>query len=185
MISQGMRNALTGHRRNLIWLFWFEGGGSDLYAWSGTHTLPYDGQSWVGVGGIVGMSSLNRGDALAWREAQFTLPGLDPQVLAEIDEDVNGRDGRVWMGAMNDEGQVVPDPLLIAEYTQDTLDWKLEGQTVSLTLNCYEALPRFDQPTGKKWSHESQQEKFSGDTGFYYTQKISRNGPAIDWRPPS
>lgn len=182
MISAGLRQELTSTRRRLVWLYWFEGDTSDLYAWTGFTNLTYDGQTWVGAGNLAGASELNRGDALAWREVQFTLPGLDPQILAELDEDVSGRGGKVWLAAINDSHQVVSDPLLVAEFTQDTLDWNLDGQTVSLILNAYEALPRFDRPTGRKWSYESHVERFSGDTGFYYTQKIARTGPPIDWR---
>lgn len=181
MTSAALREALLSHRRQLAWLYWFEGGASDLYAWTGFTTLNYDGQTWVGAGNIVTVSELDRGDASAWREAQFTLPGLDPQILAELDEDVSGRGGKVWLAAINEAQQVIPDPILVAEFTQDTLDWQLEGQTVSLMLNAYEALPRFDRPTGRKWSYESHVERFD-DTGFYFTQKIARTGPPVDWR---
>lgn len=178
-----MRQHLTGYRRNLVWLVWLEGNASDFYAWTGTWTLPYDGQNWVGVGGLAGISNINRGDSLKWQELQFTLPGLDPQVLAELDEDVNGRDGKVWLGALDEYNKIVPDPILLAQFKQETLDWNLEGETVTLTLNCYEALPRFDRPSAMKWSYESHSERHSGDTGFYYNTKIARSGPPVDWRP--
>ena len=133
MLSVEMGRALCSDRRNLAWLFWFEGLSSDLYAWSGMHDLDHDGHVWKGVGHVLGMSTIDRGDALSFRTQSFQLRGLDPQVLAEIDESVRGRAGKVWLAALDEHNKVIRDPLLVAEVVQDTLEWKLEdGNTVTL-----------------------------------------------------
>lgn len=181
-LSPAMANALRSDRRDLCWLFWFEGATSDLYAWSGMQPLSYDGHTWVGAGHVLGLSTLDRGDALSFRTQSFTLRGLDPQVLAELDESVRGRAGKVWLACRNAGGQVIPSPLLLAEVVQDTIDWKLEDGTVTLTLNAYESLKHLGQATGRKWSYESQLARYSGDVGFKYNQLIARTGQGIDWR---
>lgn len=184
MLSVDMARALCSDRRNLAYLFWFEGSGSDLYAWSGMHDLAYDGHTWKGVGHVLGMGTIDRGDALSFRTQSFQLRGLDPQVLAEIDESVRGRGGKVWLAALDDSGKVIRDPLLVAEVVQDTLEWKLEdGNTVTLTLNTFESLKHLGRATNRKWSHEAQLARFPGDVGFQYTQQIARTGLySIDWR---
>lgn len=184
MLSVDMARALGSDRRNLAWLFWFEGASSDLYAWSGMEDLGHDGHIWKGVGHVLGMGTIDRGDALSFRTQSFQLRGLDPQVLAEIDESVRGRAGKVWLAALDEHNKVIRDPLLVAEVVQDTLEFKIEdGNTVSLTLNTYESLKHFGRATNKKWSHEAQLERFPGDTGFKYTTLIARTGLfGVDWR---
>ncbi len=183
-ITVDMARAMKSDRRDPCWLFWFEGASSDLYAWSGMQDLAHDGNTWKGVGHVLGMSTIDRGDALSFRSQSFFLRGLDPQVLAEIDEDVRGRAGKVWLAFQTKPGKIIRDPLLIADVTQDTLKFDIEdGSTVKLTLNTYESLKYLGRATGRKWSYESQLERYPGDVGFKYTQKIATEGVAgVDWR---
>jgi len=179
-----MANALRSTHRDLCWLARFETATTPLYCWSGMHPIAWDGETWLGVGHLYSVGTIDRGDALSFRSQQFTIDGLDPQVLAGMDESVQGRSARLWLGALNSSRQIIRDPLLVQVLEQDTLQREVNGDgTIKLTLNCFEALPRFDKPTGRKWSQESQQERFASDEGFYYTQKIARTGPALDWRP--
>lgn len=183
MLSPAMAAALTSTRREPCWLFWFEGESSDLRAWSGMHDLAYDGQIWKGVGHVLGMETLDRGDAMSFRQQQFSLMGMDPQVLSELDGSVRGRGGKVWLACRNTYGKIIADPLLIADVIQDTLDWSIsDGSTVKLILNTYESFKQLGKPSGRKWSHESQMQRYPGDVGFKYTQAIARTGIAVDWR---
>ena len=77
----------------------------------------------------------------------------------------------------------IADPLLVKDLDQDTLQREIGGDgTVKLMLNCFEALPRFDKPTGRKWSHESQIERYPGDYGLALTSRVAKSGQPIDWR---
>lgn len=184
MLTFDMAKVLGSDNRELCFLAQFETAGADLYCWSGMHPVAFDGETWLGVGNLYEIGSVDLGDVMAYRTRTFTLNGLDGSALAGMDESVTGRAAWLWLAARNTAGQIIRDPLLIADMDQETLQRKIGGDgTVSLTLTCSEALPRFDRPTGRKWSQESQQERFAGDEGFYYTQKVARTGLAIDWRP--
>jgi hypothetical protein len=161
------------------------GSNSDLFAWSGMHSIAWAAADWLGVGNLYEIAAIDRGDALAWRGLQFSLNGLDGEALAGLDESVKGRAARLWLGALNDAGQIVRDPLLVAELQQDTLQREINpgDGTVKLMLNTFDAAARFDRPTGKKWSPESQKAVYPTDEGFYYTGQNARKGPPIDWRP--
>lgn len=184
MLSHDMSNALRNPSRNLVWLTYFATSGAALRCWSGMHAIDWDGNTWLGVGHLFELATIDKGDALSWRQQQFVLNGLDGEALADLDESVQGRAARLWLGALNDSGQIIREPYLVKELEQDTLQREINpgDGTVKLTLNCFEALPRFDKPTGRKWSHDSQQQRYPGDEGFYYTQQIARTGQPIDWR---
>jgi hypothetical protein len=184
-LTVDMARALASDRRDLCFLGKFQKASGYLYAWTGMHDLSYDGQTWKGVGRILGLSTIDRGDALSFRTQTFTLNGLDPQVVADLDESVRGRTAQLWLAARDRQGKIIKDPLLLKDLVQDTLEWSLseDGKTVSVTLNCFEALKHLGRPTGKKWSHESQMERFAGDTGMYYLQRNAQVGLyGIDWR---
>lgn len=182
-LTVDMARALASDRRDLCFLGKFQKASGYLYAWTGMHDLSYDGQTWKGVGHILGLSTIDRGDALSFRKQSFTLNGLDPQVLANLDESVRGRTAQLWLAARDRYGAIIADPVLLRDMIQDTLEWSLsDGNTVSITLNCFEALKHLGRPTGKKWSHEAQMERFPGDTGMYYLQRNAQVGLGIDWR---
>lgn len=183
-LSLDMARELRSPTRNLCWLAWFETSGTAVRCWSGLHTIAWDGENYLGVGMLYEIGSIDRGDALSWRGVQFGLNGLDGESLAGLDESVRGRAGRLWLGALNDAGQIVRDPLLVLELEQDTLQREINpgDGTIKLLLNCFDAAARFDKPTGRKWSHESQVERYPGDYGMALTSKIARTGQPIDWR---
>ena len=182
-LTYAMASALRSPSRNLCWLAWFETAGDPLYAWSGMQPVAWDGHTFVGVGTIYSVSTVDRGDALSWRQQQFTLNGLPGEAAAGMDESVKGRQARLWLGALNGSNQIIADPLLVKVLDQDTLQREIGGDgTVKLMLNCFEALPRFDKPTGRKWSHESQIERYPGDYGLALTSRVAKSGQPIDWR---
>lgn len=182
-ISSPMQDVLLARRRVLFWMFWVEGDPTDLYAWSGTHTINYDGHDWVGVGHVAGMETIRKTDGISHVVQKLTLSGLDPTVLTSLDSNVRGRGAKIWLGGLNDSGQVVSSPILVQELVQETLNWsRSAGDTIKLELSCYEALPFVGRATGKKWSYEGQLEEYPGDTGFYYNAPIALTGVAVEWR---
>lgn len=178
-----MKTALGGPRRTLCWLFWFAGTTSDLRCWTGDHSITWDGQTYRGVGSISSMSTQRKPDALQHVEHTFMLNGLDPSPLAELDDSVRGRGGKVWLGALNDRRQIIADPILLTEIVQDTLKWdRGADDTVTLTLTGFEALPFLGRAKGDKYSHDKWLTE-RDDEGFYYTAPIARSGRYVDWRP--
>lgn len=184
IITPAMQRQLIGPRRNLCWLFWFVGtAGADLYCWTGDHKITWDGHEYFGLGRFASMSTQRKPDALQHVEHTFVLNGLDPEPLAELDQSVKGKGGKVYLGALDDQRQVVRDPILMTEIVQDTIKWdRGADDTVSLTLTGYEALPFLGRAKGDKYSHD----KWLGehdDEGMYYTAQIALAGAAVDWRP--
>lgn len=184
-LSLDMASVLRSPSRNLCWLAWFETSGTALRCWSGMHPIAWDGNTYLGVGNLYEIEAIDRGDALGWRGLTFTLNALDGEALAGLDESVKGRAAKLWLGALNDAGQIIRDPYLIAELEQDTLRREIApgDGTVKLMLDTFSAAARFDKPTGKKWSPESQKAVYPTDEGFYFTGQNARKGPPIDWRP--
>lgn len=165
------------------WFFWVEGAASDLYVWTGGQPITWYGHTWLGMGRLFGMSTQRKPDALQHVEHNFTLSGLESDLVADLDASVRGLAGKVWMGLLDDQGQVIADPLLVTEFVQDTLTLdRGADDTMSLTLKAYEALPFLGRVKGDKYSHEAWLAARS-DTGFFYNSPIALAGRAVDWRP--
>lgn len=183
-ITPNMARALKGDRRLLCWLFWIEGDGSDLYAWSGLSPLAYGGQTWAGVAHVAQVETIRSVDSLEYVEQRFTLNGLDPTLLGgDLDSSVRGRAAKVWLAALDAKNEVVADPIEMHVLRQETLRFERKSDdTVSLTLTCSNALPFVGRALDENWSDETQRANFDGDEGLYYTRQIALTGAAIDWR---
>lgn len=178
-----MQKVLRGPRRTMCWMFYIEGTDSDLYAWTGDHSINWDGHDYVGVGRVLSMSSQRKPDALQHVEHTFVLNALDPTPLADLDDSVRGRTGKVWLGAVNSERQIIKYPVLFTEIVQDTLTFdRGADDTVSLTLTGFEALPFLGRAKGDKYSHDKWL-TVHDDEGFFYTSPIAAAGRVVDWRP--
>jgi hypothetical protein len=184
-ITFAMRQALTGRQRTLCWLGWFAADGvtSDLYAWTGAHPIVWNGQTWTGAGLVAALSPIEKGETLAHRALRIRLGGLDPDLLGGLDQRVHGRAVKLWLAAVRDDGQIVPDPVLISELVQDTLSLSMEDDgTVTLELDAYEGLPRLGRATATVWSHENQLRAFALDVGFENNSAIGQQREAVEWR---
>jgi hypothetical protein len=178
-----MQSAMRGPSRTPCWLFWVEGDPDDLYLWSGGQPITWDGQTYTGMGPLFSMSSQRKPDAMQHVEFTFVLSGLEGDLLSPLDDSVRGRTGKVWLAMLNGQGQIIPDPLLVTEFTQDTLLLeRAADDTMSLTLKAFEALPFLGRARGDKYSHEKWLADHD-DEGFYYTSPIAASGRAVDWRP--
>lgn len=178
-----MQKALIGPVRALAWMFRFEKSGDDFYAWTGDHPITWDGNVHFGVGRVAGMSTQRKPDALQHVEHTFTLSGLDPTPLGDIDQSVRGREGEVFLAALNERRQIISAPLLLTQIVQDVLKWeRAADDTVTLTLVGFEALPFLGRATGDKYSHEKWLDE-KDDEGFYFTSPIALTGRFVDWRP--
>ena len=182
-LTQDFMAALQAPRRLLAWLFHVEGDSDDLYAWSGIHTLGHDGQTYKGVGHVASLRTIRKTEDVEHVEQQLTLSGLDPSALISLDTSVRGRTARVSLAALNDAGQVIASPLVMNELVQDNLTWtRAADDTVTLVLNCWEALPFIGRTKGTAWSNDAQQAEYSGDVGFQYNTAIALKGAPVDWR---
>lgn len=178
-----MQSAIIGPVRTLAWMFRFETSDGYLYTWTGDHTVNWAGEDYLGVGRVAAMSSQRKPDALQHVEHTFTLNGLDPLPLGDLDESVRGREGEVLLAALNDRRQVISEPISLTQITQDVLKWeRAADDTVTLTLVGFEALPFMGRATGDKYSHEKWLSE-RDDEGMYFTSLIALTGRFVEWRP--
>lgn len=181
MINPAMRNHLLQPYRHMAWLAWFE---PDLYVWSGSHHMTYDGNLYLGYGYLTRIESMRKGGNTQHVEQVFELNGINPAILAELDTSVRGRAATVWLAGIGQDRQVITEPVVERELIQDTLGWEYATDgTVKLRLTCYDALPLLGKATRGKWSYEGQIKDYPSpeDVGFKYNAAIALTGAAIAW----
>lgn len=183
-LTVAMQNHLRSPYRTMAWLAWFERPGTDLYVWSGSHTITWDGNEYRGYGYLSSIDTIRKGEGTEHIEQVFELSGIDPAILADLDGSVRGLRARIWLAGIGNDRQVIRDPILISDLMQDTLGWNYaqDGSSVTLRLTTFDALPLLGKINGGKWSNEDQLERFANDSGFKYNAPIALQGPPVQWQ---
>lgn len=186
MLTVAMQNHLLQPYRQLAWLARIERPGDDLYLWTGSHHITYDGNLYRGYGYLTSIQPMTKGDGTEHIEQTFELNGIDPSIIADLGDSVRGLEVNVWLAAIGPDRQIITAPVEVSRLVQDTVGWSygLDDGTVTLRLVTYDALPFLGRATNGKFSYENQQERYSGDEGFYYNGAIALQGPAVQWTLP-
>lgn len=137
--------------------------------WSGVGTLSYNGYDWLGVGRLGRITGAGETAEIRTTDTTYELAGISdfPQLNAFLETPVRGRVARCWLALLDEDGVVIPDPILIDESILDTANPAFaDDGTAVLGLAATSAMFNWKKPVARYITHEDQQADFAGDTGF-------------------
>lgn len=183
LLTQDAKDALDNQTAMMAYLAEFDfTTGFERY-WSGTWPLSYDGQTWLGVGGMGRVGAVESNDDIRPKQLELELLGipLDNMRAGTLRApQYKGRAAR-WIFALLDPDanpQVVYAKTM--HYYMDTLDYVAapEGGGVRVTLeheSTYAA-----RGSVRRYSNQDQTNEFPGDRGFEYLSYLA-SGRSIRW----
>ena len=135
--------------------------------WSGFGDLVLNGNTFTGSGelGIVSVSS-ETANLVAERKT-FRLSGVDPSIVAESDIDGSfGRSVIEYFGFLNSAAMtLIAAPEVNWEGRIDSFR-RVDGKEPIIEVNAEHRMVLLDRTDGWRYTHEHQQQFFSGDNGF-------------------
>jgi len=137
--------------------------------WSGPGTLSYDGKSWLGLGALGRISGMGETAEVRTTETRYELSGIsnNTELAKFLNNPVRGLLAKAWFALMDDQNQVIPDPIQIDETLLDTATVLTSENMIStLILVGTSAIFDFRRPKTLAITHEQQQLDYLGDTGF-------------------
>ena len=156
-----------------------------VYVHSGIGTITYNGNDYIGVGHLGGISELRESEVLG--PSQIAL-SLDAQTANNVTEALDAGNlydpVTIYFGYRNDDGTLVGDPWIAwsgwFEYATISLDTESSVEVV-----CQHDLAVLDENNGGRYSDEDQQDRYTGDVGFEFA--TSTVGVKLLWggRPVS
>lgn len=150
----------------------------ELFLHSGAGDLSYDGETWLGLGGIGGIDIPAEESGAVPEEAVLTIAGLvdDLLVLAD-DQDTRGRQVDIYSGCTTTAGGVtlVGAPLRVFTGSMGKSDFVLDASRRSATFS---VMVKSGQParSGSQIAHsdEEHQSRHVGDTIFRRVSNASK-----------
>ena len=146
-----------------------------LYLWSGFGDIDWNGQTWVGSGALVKFSQITETSEVRADGIIATLSGISEDfrslVLSEVQQ---GKPGIIYIGFIDDNGDVVVDPANAFDGRLDVPTMKDSGKDIVISLSYETRLRDLERARELRYTNESQQLTFEGDLGFEYVPSLQQ-----------
>ena len=174
----------------------FDSGALNL--WTGIGNLTVGGVTYVGAGSLLSVGEMKESSDLAANGITITLEGVtSPLITKARDENYQGRQLQVLLGATDASNGVIADPVIIFSGFMDTMTINETGETASIAVTVENRLIEFEKTRVRRYTAEDQKIDFPDDRGLEFVAELAEreimwgNGPVtssvpgIDERDPS
>lgn len=170
---------------------------STLRFWSGLGELSFGGETYVGSGNLISISSVEENIDISAKGATLTLSGLPSDMLSlAISEPYQGRKCKIYFGVrganvnylqqedgslvLNEDGSgiitsVLDDADVASEIFSGYIDQMNidEGpETSSISVYVESRLIDLQRPRERRYTSESQKSRFPNDRGFEFVEDL-------------
>ena len=144
-----------------------------LYLWTGIGNLAWNGQTWLGMGDLLGIGTIEETGAVEAPGIAVRLNALDSALIsAALAEDVQGRPMTLWLGFMDANGALIDSPVGPFKYRMDVFDIDDDPDRPSITLTAENELAALKRPNERRRTHQDQQIDYPGDLGLEFVPSI-------------
>lgn len=156
----GVTPALLGH---------FDFSGGVVRVWNGVGDLSWGGNTYTGLGDLVGVSPVTETNETRANGMRFSLNGIPSTLITRIlAEGYRGRAAKLWLALFNSSGAIIADPMLVFSGRMDQCLLDDSGETATCTITAESRLVDLQRPRERRRTDEDQKSLFSGDRGLEY-----------------
>jgi len=136
--------------------------------WTGYGDRTIDGETYLGAGSLIGISGLEEISDLSAKSATISLSGVPSELVSlALQEPYQNRGCRILFGVTD-----VSDFVEVFGGFMDTMNIEDSGDTSTITLTVESKLVQLERAKERRYTHESQQSRYSGDTFFSYVSDL-------------
>jgi len=156
----------------------------NAYLWSGHGDLTFNGKNYLGVGNLLSISAISETTDMSVAGASIVLSGIQAQLL-EIarDEDYQGRPVTIYLGALNELGDLISSPTVLFGGFMDVMTISEAGETSTITITAENKMVAFERASVRRFTAEDQKIDYPDDMGFEFVSKIGDK--EIIWGRPT
>ena len=157
---------------------------SELNIWSGVGDLSFDSVTYTGLGDLLSISDIKETSDISATGINVSLSGVKTSLIAIAkDQDYQGRELTVRLGAFNESGSLIADPVIIFSGFMDTMTIAEAGVYSSITIAVENKLVAFERAKIRRYTAEDQKIEYPADKGFEFVTSIVQK--EIFWGRPS
>jgi hypothetical protein len=145
----------------------------NLNLWSGIGNLTVDSVDYVGAGTLLQVSEISESAELQANGLNVTLSGVtDPLISKARDEDYQGRELKVLLGAIDANGNVTSDPVTVFSGFMDTMVINDGSESATIQVTVENRLIEFERTRGRRYTAEDQKIDYPNDKGLEFVAEM-------------
>lgn len=142
------------------------------YLWSGLGDLFWNGQTWKGLGALLGLTVSEDAATVEARGITVLLSGLDSDLLADLQGEFQpGLPATVYLAVWSG-GAIIPDPLVMWAGRTDQPTVDVAPDAVTISQACESRLADMNVAVDRRLTHLDQQMDWPGDLGLQFVDAI-------------
>lgn len=140
---------------------------------TGVGSFEFSGMTFVGVGSLGSISSIEEGSELQAYGVEMKLRGIPNNVVSiALGENYQGRDVWIWAATLNTDHSLIGDPEIVFSGRMDNMQIQLGPTTAEVEVTAENRLIDWDRPRSRRYNDADQQAEFPGDLGCQYMEQM-------------
>ena len=133
-----------------------------------------DSVDYVGAGTLLSIGAVKESLDLAANGMTVNLSGVtDPLITKARDEEYQGRELKILLGAMDASNSVIADPVIIFSGFMDTMTITDSGDTATINVSVENRLIEFQRNRVRRYTAEDQKIDYPTDKGLEFVAEIA------------
>lgn len=152
----------------------------DVFAWTGNKDLIFDGDTYLGVGDLLGIGPIQETQQLVANGVQLSLTGVKASLVSiALTETYQWRPISIFFAVFDTSFALIADPYQIFAGKMDIMEINDDGNSSTITINAENNLIDLRDARERRYTPEDQKREFAGDLGLDFIPLIQ--DVAIDW----
>jgi len=173
-LTSSMQTAVTADLVRPIILVQCAFDSGDLNLWNGIGTLTVSSVDYVGAGTLLSIGEIAESSELQANGITVTLSGItDPLLSKARDEDYQGRELKVLLGAMDSSNGVISDPVIVFSGFMDTMVINDSAETATIQIAVENRLIEFERTRIRRYTAEDQKIDYPNDKGLEFVAEMA------------
>ena len=148
-----------------------------LRFWNGygdlTMTAGGSSNTFTGLGDLIGVSAIGESDQVEAIGASLSLTGIKSSFISTALTGIyTNRNASIFLGLFDSSKSVIADVYTLFKGKMDIMKIDEGPESATITLNLENRLIALDRPLNRRFTHEDQQERFSGDLGLEFVPDL-------------
>jgi len=171
-LTAGMQTAIAAETVRPVALVKITLDTDTILVHSGVGDIVFNGDTYLGVGNFGDITEIKESESIAPTQVSVSLSGIPPEYLSfAMDEDYQGREAFIYKALLDENHDLIADPVLAFRGRCDYSDIQL-GATATVQLTIQSRLADWNRPKIRRYSHEDQQLDYPGDLSLEFVPQM-------------
>lgn len=140
---------------------------------SAVGSITWGVHTYVGIGTLGEIEEIEESSELQAYGVRLKLRGIPNNVISiALNESYQGRDAKIWVGALSADYALITDPVLVFSGRMDNMQIQLGPESAEVMLTAENRLIDWDRPRVRRYNDADQQAEYPGDLGFQFTEQM-------------